>query len=357
MPTRNKLAAIGCAALILTMSLPVWAETFTLRIGAGHPSAPIVYVDQMEHFFVPEVTRRVELATPHKVNFIQAYAGTAAKIDEILEAVEMGLLDIGGWCPCFEPSKAFPLNIPYFLPFNTPDVRVQVRVMRQLVDEFPELHGYLETGYNQKLLAVSGLDNYGLSTTFPWDKTSDLDGRKLLGAGPNLPWISGVGAIPMTSSLITAYNQMATGAAQGFLSLPGSYYGFRLYEQAPHYKVTNFGAMAQVVLTMNLDTRAGLPPEVVAIIDQVAIELETVATRVSYAKERSSLEKMRAAGAIITEISPQAKTDWARAMIHWPNERTQAINRFGIAGTTIVRRYIELLAQAGHTFPVDYPIK
>lgn len=353
----KKLATVCCLALFAAISLPARADTFTLRIGAGHPSAPIVYVDQMEHFFVPEVVRRVELTTSHQVKFIQAYAGTAAKIDEVLEAVQMGLLDIGGWCPCFEPSKAFPLNIPYFLPFTTPDVRVQARVMRQLIDEFPELHDYLETGYNQKLLAITGLDNYGLSTTFPWEKTSELKGRKLLGAGPNLPWISGVGAIPMTSSLVTAYNQLATGAAQGFLSLPGSYYGFRLYEQAPHYKVTNFGAMAQVVLTMNLDTRAALPPEVVAIIDQVATELETVATRKSYAKERSSLKKMRAAGAIITEISPKAQAEWAQAMIDWPNQRTQAITAFGIDGSTIMRRYIRLLEQAGHTFPVDYPIE
>ena len=120
--------------------------------------------------------------------------------------------------------------------------------------------------------------------------------------------------------------------------------------------VTNFGAMAQVVLTMNLDSRAALPPDVVEIIDQVARELETVATQASYEKERSSLEDLRAAGAIITEISPKAQADWARAMINWPNERTQAINEFGIDGTQIMRRYIELLNEAGHKFPVDYPI-
>jgi TRAP-type C4-dicarboxylate transport system substrate-binding protein len=350
---------IFCALLIfcLAAGTPTRAETFTLRIGAGHPSAPIAYVDRMEHFFVPEVVRRVAETTEHEVNFIQAYAGTAAKIDEILEAVQMGLLDIGGWCPCFEPSKAFPLNIVYFLPFTTPDVRVQVRVMRQLIDEFPELHNYLEASYGQKLLAISGLDNYGLGTTFAWDTTDDLAGRKLLGAGPNLPWISGVGAIPMSSSLVTAYNQLATGAAEGFLSLPGSFYGFRLYEQAPHYKITNFGAMAQVILTMNIETRAYLPTEVVAIIDQVARELEVVATDLSHKKEISGLKKLADAGAVITEISPAAQTDWARAMIEWPNDRTQAINDFGIDGTTIMRRYIVLLEQAGHKFPVSYPIK
>ncbi len=349
--------AIAWLILALAVGSPVYAETFTLRIGAGHPSAPIAYVDRMEHFFVPEVVRRVALSTDHEIHFIQAYAGTAAKTDEILEAVQMGLLDIGGWCPCFEPSKALPLNISYFLPFTTPDVRVQVKVVRRLIDEFPELHTYLESQYGQKLLAISGLDNYGLGTIFPWRATSDLAGRKLLGAGPNLPWISGIGAIPMSSSLVTAYNQLATGAADGFLGLPGSFYGFRLHEQAPHYKVTNFGAMAQVVLTMNMETRALLPPKIVTIIDQVARELETVATRMSFEREISGIKNLRAAGAIVTELSPEAQAEWARAMIHWPNERTQEINAFGINGTAIMRRYMVLLEEAGHEFPVRYPIE
>jgi C4-dicarboxylate-binding protein DctP len=353
---RRAALLVGCLSMLVVLNVPARAETFTLRIGAGHPSAPIAYVNRMEHFFVPEVVRRVTESTEHEVKFIQAYAGTAAKIDEILEAVQIGLLDIGGWCPCFEPAKAFPLNIVYFLPFTTPDVRVQVRVMRQLLDEFPALHNYLDAKYDQKLLAISGLDNYGLGTTFAWETTDDLSGRKLLGAGPNLPWIAGIGAIPMSSSLVTAYNQMATGAADGFLSLPGSFYGFRLYEQAPHYKITNFGAMAQIVLTMNLGTRASLPTEVVTIIDQVARELEIVATQMSFEKEVSGLKNLRAAGAVVTEISPEAQVDWARAMIDWPNERTQAINALGIDGTTIMRRYIALLEEAGHKFPVSYPI-
>lgn len=340
------------------MSSVAYADhTITLRIGSGHPSAPVAYVDSMEHFFVPEVTKRVAERTDHKVRFIEAYAGTVAKVAETLEAVEKGLLDIGGWCQCFEPTKALGMNITYFLPFTTPDAMEQVKVFRQLLTEHPELYEDYSGKYNQTLLAISGFDNYGLGTTFAWEKTEELKGRKILGAGPNLPWISMSGALPVTTTLPTAYNQLETGVGEGLLMFPSSYNGFKFHEPAPHFKITNFGAMAQISLTMNNDTRKKLPPEVVAIIDEVAKEYEIVSTQNSADREQSGLDTMRKEGAIISEMTLAAQTAWAQLLIDWPAERAQAISdQEGIDGKAIMRRYIELLAERGHDFPVDYPI-
>jgi len=333
------------------------AETFTLRIGSGHPSAPTAYVVSMENFFVPEVTKRVAARTDHKVRFIEAYAGTVASVFETMEAVEKGLLDIGGWCQCFEPTKALGMNITYFLPFTTPDAMQQVKVFRQLITEHPELYEDYSGKYNQTLIAISGFDNYGLGTTFAWDKTEDLKGRKILGAGPNLPWISMSGALPVTTTLPTAYNQLDTGVGEGLLMFPSSYNGFKFHEPAPHYKITNFGAMAQVSLTMNNDSRKKLPADVLAIIDEVAKEYEIVSTQNSMDKERSGLDNMAKTGAIITEMTRSAQASWATLLIDWPNERAGAISdQEGIDGKVIMRRYIELLEAGGHKFPVDYPI-
>ena len=55
--------ALGAAAVVAlaasTFSTPANAESFTLRIGSGHPSKPVAYVRKMEHYFVPEVVSRV----------------------------------------------------------------------------------------------------------------------------------------------------------------------------------------------------------------------------------------------------------------------------------------------------------
>ena len=177
MKIHNKFLTALAVGTIASSSFASLAEAdnFTLRIGSGHPSKPVAYVRNMDKYFVPEVMKRVSQRTKHKIRFIQAYAGTIAKVHETLEAVEKGLLDIGGWCVCFEGAKMMPANIDFFMPFTTPDVRVQAKVKRRIITEHPELYGMLEKKYGQKLIAISGFDNYGLGTKFKWDKVAEIE--------------------------------------------------------------------------------------------------------------------------------------------------------------------------------------
>ena len=63
----------GLAALDLSACTASDSKTYTLRIGAGHPSGPAVYTTQLQKFFVPEVERRVAEETAYKVQFIEGY--------------------------------------------------------------------------------------------------------------------------------------------------------------------------------------------------------------------------------------------------------------------------------------------
>ena len=61
------LIASGAAALVFTLwSNAAVAEDIKLRIASGHPPAN-TYVNLMQNFFVPEVTKRVAARTQHKV--------------------------------------------------------------------------------------------------------------------------------------------------------------------------------------------------------------------------------------------------------------------------------------------------
>lgn len=346
------------AAALAMAPQAVDAETFVLRIGSGHPSKPVPYVRQMERYFVPTVTKRVAAETGHKVRFIQAYAGTVAKVHETLEAVEKGLLDIGGYCVCFEGAKLMPLNIDYFMPFTTPDIRVQVKVKRRIMAEHPELLAMLQKKYNQKLIALSGFDNYGLGTKFKWDKVSELKGKKIIAAGPNLPWVERFGAIPVTTTLPTAYNALATGVASGFIIFPGAYFGFKFHEPAPNWKITNFGAIAQTILTMNLNTRKKLPPEIVKIIDEEGLGYERVATNDAYKSEAFGLKKLRGAGIPVTTLPVDQQRAWAESLKDWPNERANdMMKNFGIDGVTIMSKYMKYVEETGHKHPYMYKFK
>ena len=81
-----KLAVIPTIAGLLSAAMPAAADTFTLRIGSGHPKGPAPYVTTMSDFFAVEVSRRVDEETDHKVEFIEAYGGAIAGVADTLES-------------------------------------------------------------------------------------------------------------------------------------------------------------------------------------------------------------------------------------------------------------------------------
>ncbi len=360
MKTVTKFAAGALAAMVGSAALGTAsdAKTFVLRMGSGHPSKPTPYVRNMEHYLADEITKRVEAETDHKVRIIHAYAGKIAKVHETLEAVEKGLLDIGGWCVCFESAKMLPMNFDYFTPFTTGDIRKQLEVKLRVMAEHPELYDMLDKKYNQKLTAITGFDNYGLGTKFAWNDVNELKGKKIIAAGPNLPWVERFGAIPVTTTLPTAYNALATGVAQGFIMFPGVYFGFKFHEPAPHFKITNLGAMAQTILTMNHNTRKKLPADVLKIIDEASKGYETVATRDAYESEKIGLAKLKKAGAHISTLPVEQQAKWAEALKDWPNERAHDIAKgYQIDGPAIMEKYMKYMEEAGHKWPYRYQFK
>lgn len=351
------LTAAGLVLSATAFSGVADAASYTLRIGSGHPSKPTPYVRQMEHHFVPLVTKRVAAETKHKVRFIQGYAGKIAKVHETLEAVEKGLLDIGGWCVCFESAKVLPMNFDYFTPFTTPDIRVQVKVKKRVMAEHPELHNMLDKKYNQTLTALTGFDNYGLGTKFAWTKIEQLKGKKIIAAGPNLPWVERFGAVPVTTTLPTAYNALATGVASGFIMFPGVYFGFKFHEPAPYFKQTNFGAIAQTIMTMNADTRKKLPKDVLKIIDEASLSYENATTTDAYKSEAIGLAKLKKAGAKLSVLPVDQQRAWAKALKGWPNERANALSKYGVDGVKIMNKYMTYMEEAGHKWPHRYVFK
>ena len=90
--------------LVTALVAGVWstvaqAEDIKLRIASGHPAAN-TYVNLMQNFFVPEVTKRVAAKTKHKIEFIEGYGGSMVKVADTLEGVQSGIIDIGGYCFC-----------------------------------------------------------------------------------------------------------------------------------------------------------------------------------------------------------------------------------------------------------------
>lgn len=351
-----KIGGVAASLVVLGTGAALADHTITLRVGSGHPNGPAVYVTDTAEFFVKEVERRVAEETDHTVEFVEGYGGAIAGVAETLEAVQNGILDIGAYCICFEPAKLFLHNFPYYAPFGPQDSEQAMKAARATYDKVPWLEEQFESEYGQKLLGLHGWDNYHLGTVEPWDTVADLQGVKIGGAGPNLPWLEFAGAVPVQSTLPDGYMSLQTGVYSGWLMFPSAYLGFKFYEPAPNYTLIGFGAVGVNALTMNKRSYDRLPEEVQTIIAEVGRAYEDQAGASLNAAQKRGLEGLKEVGAKIKEIGPEVRAEWAQSLADFPRQQAEEAERRGMPGKEVMQAYIESVEEAGVDWPVDYSL-
>ena len=352
------LATLALAALTAMPTGEAVAERYTLRVGSGHPAGATVYVTVLRDYLVPELRRRVAEETDHELRIIEGYGGSIASVAETLEAVQIGILDIGAYCTCFEPAKLFLHNFQYFVPFGPQDAQLAMRVARQVYDAYPWLTDHLEDNYRQTVIAINGWDNYHLGSSVAWESVEDLRGVKVAGAGPNLPWLEFAGVIPVQSTLPDGYMSLQTGVYSGWVMFPSAYAAYKFHEPAPYYTMIGFGAMGGAVLvTMNTRSLERLPPEVQRIVAEVGRGYEAEAARVLDERQMAGLEMLQASGAEIRELPAGERTEWAQSLLDFPDRMAKDADSRGMPGSEVIAAYIETVTQSGYDWPVRYVIE
>ena len=346
------LAAVAGFAL----ALPAMAENITLRIASGHPTAN-TYVALMQNFFVPEVKKRVAERTKHKIDFIEAYGGSITKVADTLEGVQSGIIDIGGYCFCFEPSN-LPLHaFQVMLPFGTMDPVKSVKLARAVYDKVPYMSKVFEDKFNQRLLGLIADNGYNLGTSFEWNTVADLKGKKLAGAGLNLKWLEYAGAVPVQSSLPESYTSMQTGVYLGWIMFPSGYVNFKLYEVGKYYTEIGFGAITWHGLTINKNRFAKLPKDVQQILTEVGREYEARTGTVNLENYPKQLDQLTKAGAMVKKLPDSVRVDWANSLKGWPQEKAAELDKAGLPASQVLKLALDEAEKLGHKWPVRYAIK
>ncbi|MBM3374957.1 MAG: hypothetical protein FJY35_02555 [Betaproteobacteria bacterium] len=332
------------------------AENITMRIASGHPVVN-TYVNLLNTFFVPEVTKRVKERTPHTINFIEGYGGAMVKLPDTLEGVQSGIIDLGAFCFCFEPSN-LPLHaFQVMLPFGTMDAEMSLKVARAVYNRVPYLSNVFEEKWNQKLLGIIADNGYNLGTTMPWKSVSDLKGVKLAGAGLNLKWLEYVGAIPVQGTLNEAYQGMQTGVYNGWIMFPSAWVNFKLYEQGKYYTEIGFGSITWHGLTINKRRWDALPKDVQAIIAEVAREYELRTGKVNQENYPKQIAQLKELGTQITAVPPSVRLEWANSLAGWPQEMASSLDKQGLPASQVLKATLEEAEKAGHKWPVRYKIQ
>jgi C4-dicarboxylate-binding protein DctP len=331
------------------------AETITLRIATGHPPA-VVYAGLMRDYFQTELKKRVEERTDHTINWVEGYGGAIVKVNETLSGVRDGIIDIGGFCSCFEPAN-LPLHaFQVMLPFGPVDPVLSLKTAQDVYAQVPYLDEVFEENFNQKHLARITDSSYNLGTNFAWDDLSDLQGRRIAGAGLNLNWLEHAGITPVQFSLPEAYTGLQTRVYDGAIMFPSAWVNLKLYEPAAYYTLIGFGTITWHHLTINLDSWNRLPEDVQEIMLETAKDFEEEVGRVNRGRYQNDIDTLR--GLItVNEIDPEIREVWAEAVKEWPQTMADELDAKGLPASQVLKLTLEAAEKHGHEWPYRYEIK
>ena len=342
-------------AIYLSTCSTAQADRIMLRIATGHPPG-VVYAGLMKDYFQTELKNRVESRTEHTVNFIEGYSGSIVRTSETLEGVQNGIVDIGGFCYCFEPSN-LPLHaFQVMLPFGTMDPTVSLSIAQEVYREVPFLTEVFEQQFNQKLLARIADAGYNLVTSFDWSTIEDLEGVKIAGAGLNLNWLRYAGVTPVQAALPEAYTGLRTRVYEGWVVFPSAVVQLKLYEPSPYYTMIGFGSMTWHGLTINLDTWNRLPADFQEILLEVSSDFEqrTGSNNLErYSNDVATIDELITAN----KLSPEVRRQWAESLRDWPREMAAELDAQGLPGTQVLETTLNSAEKPGYIWPVRYQLQ
>lgn len=338
------------AALVAASAVPVAAqETVNAVVIDGYP-ARAMWVQEFTNFFIPEVDRRLAEAGNYQMNWQENYGGSIVKPRGVLEGIQLGLGDIGIVTTIFHSSKLPSQGLAGATPFISSDARAVAQAVDEIAREYPSMNNEFEA-QNQVYLATGVvLDTYQVFCSEPVASVSDLEGRKIAGAGLNLRYLEGIeGAAGVRGGLTDFYNMLQTGLVDCGMLWPESAKTFNIAEVAPYMLKADLGAVNSKTVTVNADYWAGLPDEVKAVLQAVAIDYRDHVAGIAMDRAEESRAAYVDGGGTIVEISDDERAAWASAMPNIAMELAATLDERGEPGTEMIGAYIGKLQAAGFT--------
>ena len=316
---------------------------------ASSQATTLAWVGAMHTLVVPELDRRLAArGSLQRIRWTEAYGGSLYKYGATLEAVEIGLTDMGWVGTLWELSKLPLQNVTYYVPFASDDFRTVVDIVNELHRSVSAMNDAW-TAQNVKFLGASALDTYHLMTNFPVRSVDDLRGRKILAPGPSAAWLEGTGAVAVDGSLTTYYQQIQTGVADGVVTILTGAAPNRLHEVAPYITLVGLGSQVTGALAINLDTWNRLPADVRSVLEELGPEYSKGVADEIAKRYEASIERMRSDGATVTELPVAEKQKWLAAMPDIASRWIEATERRGVPAGEVLRAYMAAVRARGGT--------
>ena len=341
--TRIATSWIVFAAAAAFAATAASAETYRLTIASSHTTA-LPWVGPLSTRVVAEANDRLEsMGSPNRIDWTEAYGGALYGFSDTLEAVALGVTDVGWVGTLWEESNMPYQNVTFYTPFTTNDPRLLLDTFNALHDELPFLAEAWEQ-HDQVILGASAADTYHLLTKFPIESIEDLRGRRILAPGPSGAWLSAVGAVPVSGALTTYYNQVETGIADGVLVILTGAYPLRLHEVAPHVTLVGLGANFVGGMSINRDTWDRLPGDVQQVLRELGREYSNDNATQLEDRYASILAALEAEPSVTVHALPaEERRRWAEALPDLAGDWAATLPH----GGELLRAYFDAISAAG----------
>jgi TRAP-type C4-dicarboxylate transport system substrate-binding protein len=345
-----KILGTGLLALALVIAFGARAagdEDAVKLTVASSQATTLAWIGTMHTLVVPELDKRLAArGSATHIRWTEAYGGSLYKYGETLEAIEIGLTDMGWVGTLWELSKLPLQNVTFYAPFASNDLHTVVDIVNELHRTVPAMNEAW-TAQNVKFLGASALDTYHLMTNFPVHTVEDLRGRKILAPGPSAAWLEGTGAVAVDGSLTTYYQQIQTGVADGVITILTGAAPNRLHEVAPYITLVGIGSQVTGALAINLDTWNRLPSDVRAILEELGPEYSRGVADDIARRYEASIARMQSEGAMVFELPLAEKQKWLAAMPDIASEWIAATEKRGVPAGAVLRAYLSAIRARG----------
>jgi C4-dicarboxylate-binding protein DctP len=339
------VTTVALLAVVASSANAAQADTYRLTIASSHATS-LPWVGPLTTRIVADSNSRLEAkGSPYRIDWTEAYGGALYGFSDTLEAVGLGITDLGWVGTLWEESSMPYQNITYYTPFTTDDPAVLLDIFNRLHDELPFLANSWDA-QDQVFLGGSAADTYHLLTTFPIETIDDLSGRRILAPGPSGAWLAAVGAVPVSGALTTYYNQIETGIADGVLVILTGAYPLRLQEVAPHVTLVGLGANFIGGLSANRDTWERLPEDVRDVLRELGREYSSDNADQLAERYESILQSWKENPSVTVSALPESeRLRWAEVLPDLAGSWAANLEH----GEELLRAFVDAVVAAGET--------
>ncbi|MGV0911580.1 TRAP transporter substrate-binding protein DctP [Martelella sp. FOR1707] len=346
--------ALTSGVALAALSPAMAQETLRLTIASGHPEV-FLWVKHMHETFIPTVNAALAEKGDVQIEWTEAYGGTLMKLGSEAEALETGIADVAMASGVFDPAGMGILNITYAMPFGPIDPEMVTSAVEDalygtegLIDQLTDETGVVYIG------GGVAIDGYNIAAKRPIKTRADMDGMRIGGAGPNLAWLNSTGAVGVQGSYVTFYNDISTGVYDGNIGWMTANVPARIYEVAPYWNRTDFGAMYIGGLGVAERLWDEFSDDTKDAFRKGAEAYSKAFFEEQAAKYAANEKTMIEGGGEEIEMEPAERQAWIDGMDNPLTAWRDAALARGEPVDEMLEIYRDTLAEDGFTFPRDY---